>query len=74
MFVRLLRLKNCRFRGFSTHYGIEKVIERLKPTLCGRDRVNINGYTEAVVISAKDPIKLIIEECKSVNAQTIKSL
>lgn len=53
----------------STHAWIEKGTERLQPTLSGRDRVNINA-----VINAKDPIEVIIEECKSVNAQTTKAL
>jgi transposase len=53
----------------STHAWIEKGTERLQPTLSGRDRVNINA-----VINAKDPIDVIIEECKSVNAQTTKAL
>ena len=53
----------------STHAWIEKGAERLQPTLSGRDRVNINA-----VINAKDPIEVIVEECKSVNAQTTKAL
>lgn len=53
----------------STHAWIEKATERLQPTLSGRDRVNINA-----VINAKDPIEVIFEECKSVNAQTTKAL
>ena len=53
----------------STHAWIEKGTERLQPTLSGRDRVNINA-----VINAKDPVEVIIEECKSVNAQTTKAL
>jgi DDE superfamily endonuclease/Winged helix-turn helix len=53
----------------STHVWIEKGTERLQPTLSGRDLVNINA-----VINAKDPIEVIIEECKSVNAQTTKAL
>jgi transposase len=53
----------------STHAWIEKGTERLQPTLSGRDRVNINA-----VINAKDPIEVIIEECKSVNAQATKAL
>lgn len=53
----------------STHAWIEKGTERLQPTLSGRDRVNINA-----VINAKDPIEVIIEECKSVNAQSTKAL
>lgn len=53
----------------STHAWIEKGTERLQPTLSGRDRVNINA-----VINAKDPIEIIFEECKSVNAQTTKAL
>jgi transposase len=53
----------------STHAWIEKGTERLQPTLSGRDRVNINA-----VINAQDPIEVIMEECKSVNAQTTKAL
>ena len=53
----------------STHAWIEKGTQRLQPTLSGRDRVNINA-----VINAKDPIEVIIEECKTVNAQTTKAL
>ena len=53
----------------STHGWIEKGTQRLQPTLSGRDRVNINA-----VINAKDPIEVIIEECKTVNAQTTKAL
>ena len=53
----------------STHAWIEKGTERLQPTLSGRDRVNINA-----VINAQDPVEVIIEECKSVNAQTTKAL
>jgi transposase len=53
----------------STHAWIEKGTERLQPTLSGRDRVNINA-----VINAKDPIEVIIEECRTVNAQTTKAL
>jgi transposase len=53
----------------STHAWIEKGTERLQPTLSGRDRVNINA-----VINAKDSTEVIIEECKSVNAQTTKAL
>jgi transposase len=53
----------------STHAWIEKGTERLQPTLSGRDRVNINA-----VINAKDPIEVIVEECKSVNAQATKAL
>jgi transposase len=53
----------------STHAWIEKGTERLQHTLSGRDRVNINA-----VINAKDPIEVIIEECKSVNAQSTKAL
>ena len=52
----------------STHGWIEKGTQRLQPTLSGRDRVNINA-----VINAKDPIEVIIEECKTVNAQTTKA-
>lgn len=53
----------------STHAWIEKGTERLQPTVSGRDRVNINA-----VINAKNPTEVIIEECKSVNAQTTKAL
>jgi transposase len=56
--------------AWTCRLAIEKGTKRLQhTTLGGRDRVNINA-----VINAKDPIEVIIEECKSVNAQTTKAL
>jgi transposase len=65
----LLTIPAALILGLACRLAIEKGAERLQPTLSGRDRVNINA-----VINAKDPIEVIVEECKSVNAQTTKAL
>jgi transposase len=53
----------------STYAWIEKGREKEQPTVSGRDRVNING-----LLNAKDVTDVIAHECKSVNAESTKTL